>query len=113
MRRFGSFQLEPQLFSHFESIPRTAGAESEPVFFLAVVENVVNQFVQAPSLRAARRGCPREHLQRQSHFFRQQHPFIDCQLGHGLHHLIDPFAYLSIAVLSQIGDHTPDVLKNR
>lgn len=50
MRRFGSFQLEPKLFSHFESVPRAAGAQSEPVFFLAVVENVVDEFVQAPNL---------------------------------------------------------------
>src|SRR5438046_9389490 len=80
MRRFGSFQLEPKLFSHFESIPCAAGAQSEPVFFLAVVENVVNEFVTALSLRAARRGCPPEHLQRHSHFYRQQHPFLDFQL---------------------------------
>lgn len=50
MRRFGSFQLEPKLFSHFESVPRAAGAQSEPMFFLAVVENVVDEFVQAPNL---------------------------------------------------------------
>lgn len=50
MRRFGSFELEPKLFSHFESVPRAAGAQSEPVFFLAVVENVFDEFVQAPNL---------------------------------------------------------------
>src|SRR5262245_36204446 len=110
MRRFGSGQLEPELFSHFESVSGAAGAQSEPVFFLAVVENVIDEFIQAPSLRAARRGGAGKHLQRQSHFFRQQHAFIDSQLGHRLHHLIYPFADLAIAVFSQVRDGTADVL---
>src|SRR5262245_33418401 len=86
VRRFASGQLEPELLSHFEGVSGAAGAQSEPVFFLAAVENVIDEFIQAPSLRTARRGGPGKQLQRQAHFFRQQHPFIDRQLGHRLHH---------------------------
>src|SRR5215475_9979479 len=112
MRRFGSGQLEPKLFSHFESVSRASRAQSEPVSFLAVVENVVDEFVQTPSLRAARRGCAGKHLQRQSRLFRQQHAFIDRQLRHRLHHLIYPFADLAVAVFAQVSDHPTNMLEH-
>ncbi len=31
MRRFGSFQLDPKLFSHFKRVPRAAEAQSSVI----------------------------------------------------------------------------------
>ena len=50
MRRFGSFELEAKLLCHLKRIPRASGTQSKSVFFLAVVENVFDEFVQAPNL---------------------------------------------------------------
>src|SRR5262245_38725205 len=113
MGGFGTIETDPQLLSHFKSIARASGAQSQPVSFFAMVENIVDEFVEAPSLRTARRGSPGKHLQRQSRFFRQQHPFIDRQLGHRLHQLIYSFADLPIAVSAQVSDHATDMLEHR
>ena len=105
----------PSSLRHLESVPRCGrGAGCSRCFFspwLKYVRRPVRP--GAKSARSPPRPPGRTSATANPFSCASSKPFVDRQLGHRLHHLIDFLAHLAVTVDAQVSDHPADLLEHR